>query len=122
MCRLWILTCSSSLADCPLKAKTKKRVSFVLIGAFFLLTGIEYGKYNIEQIYSYCYGISLYYFFVCTQVTVGTNDITFLFAVVVLPTAWLYIMERFNGDPFILGLAIAAYCLSGLLSGPIMGW
>ena len=37
------------IINCPFKLKTKKRISFILIGTFFLFTGLEYGKKNTQN-------------------------------------------------------------------------
>ncbi|XP_064611794.1 uncharacterized protein LOC135475784 [Liolophura sinensis] len=40
---------------------------------------------------------------------------------VILPTMWLYIESRFHAQEYFLGLMLAAFCFSGLFSGPLMG-
>lgn len=42
--------------------------------------------------------------------------------VIIVPTAWLYIKERFDGDSVMLGIVFAIYSFAALISAPLMGW
>ncbi|XP_064642207.1 uncharacterized protein LOC135496678 isoform X2 [Lineus longissimus] len=38
-----------------------------------------------------------------------------------MPTLWLYLSERFDAQPYFLGIVMSAFSFMGLFSGPIMG-
>lgn len=40
---------------------------------------------------------------------------------VILPTLWLYIEDRFNSPPYMLGILLSAYSLAAMVSSPILG-
>ena len=40
---------------------------------------------------------------------------------VILPTAWQYLHHKFDAQPYMLGMLMSAFCLSGLAAGPLMG-
>lgn len=44
-----------------------------------------------------------------------------LIAAVILPTAWLYLKNRFQAEPISLGLLLSAFSFSGLIASPIIG-
>lgn len=44
-----------------------------------------------------------------------------MFPAVILPTVWRY-LQTLDAEPYFLGLALSAFSLSGLLSGPLFGY
>ncbi|XP_047229853.1 major facilitator superfamily domain-containing protein 8 isoform X3 [Girardinichthys multiradiatus] len=59
------------------------------------------------------------------KLTYFTIGLIFLFSgveyAVILPTIWRY-LQTLEADPYFLGLALSAFSLSGLLSGPLFGY
>ena len=49
-------------------------------------------------------------------------EVLLCIAAVILPTVWLYLRDRFDATPTMLGLVMTAFYASGLVSAPIMGW
>ncbi|XP_032427162.1 uncharacterized protein mfsd8l1 [Xiphophorus hellerii] len=59
------------------------------------------------------------------KLTFSTIGLIFLFSgveyAVILPTIWRY-LQTLEAPPYFLGLALSAFSLSGLLSGPLFGY
>lgn len=49
------------------------------------------------------------------------NLFSYLFSAVILPTIWRY-LQTLEAPTYFLGLALSAFSLSGLLSGPLFGY
>ena len=49
-------------------------------------------------------------------------DQVFCYTGIILPTAFDYLTIYFDGDQWMYGLCLAAYSISNLLVGPLLGW
>lgn len=88
--------------------KTKKLLTYITMGVFFLSGGVEYSKFQLTIL---TYLLSKTIIFASILLPLG----------VILPTCLDYMTKRFHSPQWLYGLTLSAMSMTNLFAGPVMG-